>query len=54
MITGKINSIKQIKENGGIYQIYRVYNIGKEPQVVIYDDLEIFSFEEVLYRVEVK
>ena len=54
MTANEREKANQIKENGGIYQIHRVYNIGKEIQVVIYDDLELFRFEEILYRVEVK
>jgi len=54
MTANEREKANQIKENGGIYQIHRVCNIGKEIQVVIYDDLELFRFEEILYRVEVK
>ena len=54
MTANEREKAKQIKENGGIYQIHRVYNIGREIQVVIYDDLKLLRFEEILYRVEVK
>ena len=56
MTANEREKARQIKENGGIYQIHRVYNIGqsKKTQVVIYDDLELLRFEEILYRVEVK
>lgn len=54
MTANEREKANQIKESGGIYQIHRVCNIGKEIQVVIYDDLELFHFEEILYRVEVK
>ena len=44
----------QVIRNGGIYQVHRVYNVGKdEINVVIYDDFSKFNFEEILYRVEV-
>lgn len=42
---------KRIKENGGIYQIHRVYNIGKEISVLIYEDDSGFTYEEELWRV---
>lgn len=44
---------KQVVENGGIYQVHRVYNVGKESiDAVIYEDLKQFRFEDILYRVE--
>ncbi len=42
---------KRIKDNGGIYQIHRVYNIGKEISVSIYEDDGSFTYEEELWRV---
>ena len=54
MTANEREKAKQIKETGGIYQIHRVYNIDNEVQVVVYDDLELFRFEEILYSVETK
>ena len=54
MTANEREKAKQIKENGGIYQIHRVYNIDTEMHIAVYDDLELFHFEEILYRVETK
>ena len=46
---------RQVVENGGIYQIHRVYNVGKKNiNVIIYEDFNQFRFEDILYRVEIK
>lgn len=44
---------EQIRNNGGIYQIHRVYNIGKDIKVAIYDDESSFLYEETLYKVSI-
>ena len=45
---------KRIRKDGGIYQVHRVYNIGKEIGVFVYEDESMFVYEEVLQRVIVK
>ena len=57
MTANEREKAKTIKDNGGIYQIHRVYNIGennKDFKFVIYDNLEQFCFEDLLYRVVIK
>lgn len=44
---------ERIRENGGIYQIHRVYNIGKEIAVSVYGDDNQFTYEEELWRVSI-
>lgn len=45
---------EQIRKEGGIYQVHRVYNIGKEIGVFVYKDESMFVYEEVLQRVTIK
>lgn len=45
---------KRIREKGGIYQIHRVYNIGKNIGICIYEDESKFTYEEELYLVSIK
>ncbi len=53
MTANEREKAKYIKENGGIYQIHRVYNVGREEMAVaVYDDLDQFRFEDILYLVK--
>ena len=45
---------ERIRKEGGIYQVHRVYNIGKEIGIVIYEDESAFLYEEVIQRVKIK
>lgn len=45
---------ERIRKEGGIYQVHRVYNIGKEIGVFVYEDESMFVYEEVIQRVTVK
>lgn len=45
---------KRIRKAGGIYQIHRVYNIGKEIGTFVYEDESMFVYEEVLYCVSIQ
>lgn len=46
----------EIRKNGGIYQVHRVYNIEKDNGigVIVYEDDSVFDFEEVLYCINIK
>lgn len=48
------NVAKKIRENHGIYQIHRVYNVGGKMKIEIYNDFNQFHFEETVYRVTFK
>ena len=37
-----------------IYQVHRVYNVGKEIGVFVYEDESMFEYEEVIQRVTIK
>lgn len=45
---------ERIRREGGIYQIHRVYNIGKKIGIQVYDDESRFIYEEELYLVSVQ
>ncbi len=45
---------ERIRKGGGIYQIHRVYNIGKEIGLFVYEDESMFVYEEVLYCVSIQ
>lgn len=45
---------EHIRKEGGIYQVHRVYNIGKEIGVFVYEDESSFVYEEVIQRVIIK
>lgn len=45
---------KRIRNEGGIYQIHRVYNIGNGIDVFVYENDDMFVFEEVIQRVTIK
>lgn len=45
---------ERIKKEGGIYQVHRVYNVGKEIGVFVYEDESMFVYEEVIQRVTIK
>ena len=45
---------KRIRKEGGIYQVHRVYNVGKEIGVFVYEDESMFEYEEVIQRVTIK
>lgn len=44
---------ERIRGKGGIYQIHRVYNIGKDISVSIYNNDNKFTYEEELWRVSI-
>ena len=45
---------EQIREGGGIYQIHRVYHVGKDIDVFVYEDDSLFVYDDVLYCVSTK
>ena len=45
---------ERIRKEGGIYQVHRVYNIGKEIGVFVYEDESMFVYEEIIQRVTIK
>lgn len=45
---------ERIRKEGGIYQIHRVYNVGNEIGVYVYEDESLFVYDEVLYCVSTK
>ncbi len=45
---------ERVRKEGGIYQIHRVYNIGKEIGRFIYEDESMFVYEDVLYCVSIQ
>lgn len=45
---------ERIRGEGGMYQIHRVYNVGKEIDVCVYEDESMFVYDEVLYCVSTK
>lgn len=45
---------ERIRKEGGIYQVHRVYNIGKKIGVFIYEDDSMFVYEELIQRVTIR
>ena len=45
---------ERIRNDGGIYQVHRVYNIGNDIDVFVYENDDLFVFEEVIQRVTIK
>lgn len=52
MTKNERQTASRVRANGGIYQIHRVYNIGREIAVFVYKDESMFRIEEILYRIE--
>lgn len=45
---------KELKDNGELYEMHRVYNVGKNDiSVCIYEDIQSLELEEVLYKTHV-
>lgn len=42
------------KNKKGLYQIHRVFNVGKQMDVCVYDDENEFVYESEIYRVSIK
>ena len=43
----------EFKEQGKLYELHRVYNVGKENVAVkVYTDIQSLKCEEVLYKVD--
>ena len=55
MTANEREKAKQVVENGEVYQVHRVYNVGKQNiNVIVYNDFSKFRFEDILYRVEIE
>lgn len=55
MTANEREKAKEVRKEGGIYQIHRVYNIENDDEigVVVYNDESSFAFEDVLYCVKI-
>lgn len=45
---------ERIRKEGGHYQVHRVYNVGKDIGVFVYEDESMFVYEDIIQRVTIK